>query len=187
MPKDINEETMENAEEIKQDDEQNAETEIIEEEIQQEQPEKGGNEEERLKELLKESDERYLRIVAEYDNYRKRTAKEREGIYPQATAETVGKFLPVLDNFERALEFEPNSSEFADGIKMIKQNFLDVLLAMGVEEIGKVGEPFDPELHNAVMHREDPELGENVIAQVLQKGYKIGDRIIRHAMVETAN
>jgi len=131
--------------------------------------------------------DRYLRLMAEYENYRKRSTKEKSEIYPQATASAVEKFLPVLDNLERASGFERTTEEFAQGFDMICQSFGQVLGSLGVEEIGQVGEPFDPLLHNAVMHIEDDSLGNNVVAQVLQKGYKIGERVIRHAMVQVAN
>lgn len=142
---------------------------------------------EKLTAALSESDERYLRIVAEYENYRKRTTKEKDAIYPLATADTVSKFLPVLDSFERALEFDFDSEDFSKGIELIHQNFKDVLESLGAESFGEIGDPFDPDLHNAVMHVENPELGENVVSLVLQRGYKIGDRIVRHAVVQTAN
>lgn len=142
---------------------------------------------EELQKAVKESEEKYLRLMAEYDNYRKRTAKERDEIYPNATASTLERFLPVLDNFERALEYDYETEEFSQGIEMIYKNFQDVLESFGVEVIGEVGEPFDPEYHNGVMHIDDPEFGENVVSMVMQKGYKMGDRIIRHAMVQAAN
>ena len=134
-----------------------------------------------------ELNDRYLRLLAEYENYRKRSTKEKSDIYPSATAAAVEKFLPVLDNLERAAAFERTTEEFAKGFDMICQSFDQVLTNLGVEVVGEVGETFNPDLHNAVMQVEDPELGENVIAMVLQKGYKIGDRVIRYAMVQTAN
>lgn len=140
-----------------------------------------------LEEKIAEQNDKYLRLAAEYDNFRKRTTKEKNGIYPRAQADTVAMFLPVLDNFERALSYPCDSEDFAQGIKMIEQNFGEVLKSIGVEVIGEVGDQFDPELHDAVSRIEDPELGEDVIAQVLQKGYKLGDRVIRHAVVQTAN
>lgn len=134
-----------------------------------------------------ELNDKYLRLLAEYDNYRKRSQKERDDIYPTATAAAVVKFLPVLDNFERAAAFEHADDEFGKGFDMIYQSFREVLDSLGVETAGEVGESFNPDLHNAVMHIEDEALSENVISQVLQKGYRIGDRIIRYAMVQTAN
>lgn len=131
--------------------------------------------------------DKYLRLMAEYDNFRKRTLKERDDIYPSATAAAVGKFLPVLDNFERAAAFEHPDDDFGKGFDMIYQNLKDILASLKVEAIGEAGEEFDPAVHNAVMHIEDESLGKNVVAQVLQKGYKIGDKVIRYAMVQTAN
>ncbi len=131
--------------------------------------------------------EKYMRTLAEYDNYRKRTIKEREAIYPEAKAIVVEKFLPLIDNFSRALESAEQKDAFYEGIVMLKKQLDDVFTALGVEEIVAVGETFNPELHNAVMHVDDEEQGENVIVEEFQKGYKIGDRVIRHSMVKVAN
>ncbi len=131
--------------------------------------------------------EKYLRTLAEYDNYRKRTIKEKESIYPEAKAVVIEKFLPVLDNFQRAIESAENKDAFYDGVVMLKKQMDEVLSALGVEEIKAVGEEFNPEVHNAVMHVEDEEAGENIIVEEFQKGYKIGDRVIRHSMVKVAN
>lgn len=148
-------------------------------------PEK--TEQELLAEKYNELNDKYLRLMAEYDNFRKRSQKERDDIYPNATAAVVGKFLPIIDNFERAAGFPHGDDEFGKGFDMIHQSMKEVLTSMGVEEIGKAGEVFNPEVHNAVMHIEDETLGENVVAAVLQKGYKLGDKVIRYAMVQTAN
>jgi molecular chaperone GrpE len=134
-----------------------------------------------------EMNDKYLRLMAEYDNFRKRSQREREEIYPTATVNAVMKFLPVLDNIERAAAFPHAEDDFGKGFDLIYQGFQDVLKNLGVEPVGEVGEPFDPAFHNAVMHIEDEALGENVISQVLQKGYRIGDKVIRYAMVQTAN
>lgn len=131
--------------------------------------------------------EKYMRTLAEYDNYRKRTIKEKESIYPEAKAVVIEKFLPVMDNFQRALDSAENKDGFYEGVVMLKKQMDDVLTALGVEEIKSVGETFNPELHNAVMHIDDEEQGENVIVEEFQKGYKIGDRVIRHSMVKVAN
>ena len=131
--------------------------------------------------------EKYLRTLAEYDNYRKRTIKEKESIYPEAKAVVVEKFLPVMDNFQRAIDSAENKDAFFDGVVMLKKQMDEVFTALGVEEIKAVGEEFNPELHNAVMHIEDEEAGENIIVEEFQKGYKIGERIIRHSMVKVAN
>ena len=131
--------------------------------------------------------EKYLRTLAEYDNYRKRTIKEKESIYPEAKAVVVEKFLPVLDNFQRAIESAENKDAFYEGVVMLKKQMDEVLTALGVEEIKAVGEEFNPEFHNAVMHVDDEEAGENIIVEEFQRGYKIGDRVIRHSMVKVAN
>lgn len=131
--------------------------------------------------------EKYMRTLAEYDNYRKRTIKEKETIYPEAKAIVIEKILPVLDNFNRALESAENKDAFYEGIVMLKKQLDDTLASLGVEEIKAVGEEFNPEFHNAVMHVDDEEQGENIIVEEFQKGYKIGDRVIRHSMVKVAN
>ena len=142
---------------------------------------------EKLTKKYDELNDKYLRIMAEYDNFRKRTQKERDDVYPSAAASAVAKFLPVLDNFDRAAAFPHQDDDFGKGFDMIYQSLKEILASMNVEEIGKAGEEFNPEYHNAVMHIEDEELGENVVSAVLQKGYRMGDKIIRYAMVQTAN
>ena len=136
---------------------------------------------------FKDVNDKYLRTLAEYDNYRKRTIKEKESIYPEAKAVVVEKFLPVMDNFQRAIDSAENKDAFYEGVVMLKKQMDEVFTTLGVEEIKAVGEEFNPELHNAVMHVEDEETGENVIVEEFQKGYKIGDRVIRHSMVKVAN
>lgn len=131
--------------------------------------------------------EKYMRTLAEYDNYRKRTIKEKESIYPEAKAVVVEKFLPVMDNFQRALDSAENKDAFFEGVAMVKKQMDEVFVALGVEEIKSVGESFNPEFHNAVMHIDDEEAGENVIVEEFQKGYRIGDRVVRHSMVKVAN
>ena len=131
--------------------------------------------------------DRYLRLMAEYDNYRRRTQKERENIYPDAVADTLKELLPVLDNLQRALDTPCADENYITGIQMIRTGLEEFLKKMGVETFGKAGEPFDPNLHNAVMHIEDENLEKNVVAQVFQSGYRRGDRILRHAMVQQAN
>lgn len=131
--------------------------------------------------------ERLLRTLAEYDNFRKRTQKEKDSIYPQAQADTVEKFLPIIDNFERAMQFECADAEFKKGVDMIFSTFMQTMKDLKVEEIGEEGETFNPDMHNAVMHVEDDAYGESIVAQVLQKGYKIGQRVVRYAMVKVAN
>lgn len=129
-----------------------------------------------------------LRTAAEYDNYRKRTEREKTMVYSDAAADTLEKVLPVCDNLERALAQTGGSVEdLRKGVEMTLHQLSTALEKMGVTAIGQQGEPFNPELHNAVSHIENAELGENVVAEVLQKGYRIGDRIIRHAIVQVAN
>ena len=134
-----------------------------------------------------EDSERYLRLMAEFDNYKKRSAKERENIYTDVRVDTVTKFLPVFDNLERALKTETADEAYKKGVEMTFNQLMDVFKKLGVEEIESVGKPFDPQLHNAVMHVEDEALGENEIVEEFQKGFKIGDKVIRHSMVKVAN
>ncbi len=134
-------------------------------------------------EQLRQLDDQYKRVLAEYDNFRKRSQKEREGLFGDITGMTITAFLPVLDNLERACA----QPEVDAGVQMIYKQFCDILEKYNVTPCGAVGESFDPNLHNAVMHIEDPELGDNVIAEVLQKGYEMQGRLLRAAMVKTAN
>ena len=131
--------------------------------------------------------EKYLRLLAEYDNFRKRSAKERENIYTDVRVDTVTKFLPVYDNLKRALETETADEAFKKGVEMTFNQLRDVFKKLGVEEIEAEGRTFDPTLHNAVMHVEDESYGENVIVQELEKGFKLGDKVIRFSMVKVAN
>ena len=156
-------------------------TEEVTPEVTEEQPE---NE---FEKKYNDVNEKYMRTLAEYDNYRKRTIKEKESIYPEAKAVVIEKFLPVMDNFQRAIDSAENKDGFYEGVVMLKKQMDDVLTALGVEEIKSVGESFNPEFHNAVMHVDDDEQGENVIVEEFQKGYKIGDRVVRHSMVKVAN
>ena len=143
--------------------------------------------EEKLQVQLDELNDRYLRTLAEYDNYRKRTAKEKEAIYPEARASTIATILPVLDSFERALEAPCADEEFKKGLELIRKAFDEMLQKHGVEAFGAVGDAFDPNQHSAVAHQEDDSVGENCIAEVFQKGYRMGDRVLRYAMVKVAN
>ncbi len=131
--------------------------------------------------------DRYLRLAAEYDNYRKRSARERESIYSDVRADTVTKFLPVYDNLVRALEQSTADEAYRKGVELIMTQFKDILSRLGVTEIEAVGKTFDPELHNAVMRDEDETRGANEIVQELQKGFKLGDKVIRYAMVKVVN
>lgn len=137
--------------------------------------------------LLKAEKDRYLRLAAEYDNYRKRSSKERESIYQDVRADTVTKFLPVYDNLARALGQETCDEAYRKGVEMIMTQLKDILSRMGVTEIESLGQKFDPALHNAVMHEEDESKGEGEIVQELQKGFRMGDKVIRFAMVKVAN
>ena len=135
-----------------------------------------------------EANDKYARLYAEYENYRKRTAKEREGIYTDAYIDAVGEILPILDNFERALQFkDADADNVTRGLEMIEKGFAEALSKMGVSEIEALGKPFDPERHNAVMHIEDESFGENEVVEVFMKGYIKGDKVIRHSMVKVAN
>ena len=141
----------------------------------------------KLQQELDSVKDQMLRIAAEYENYRKRSQREKENIYPEATAAAIAKFLPILDNFKRALACESTDAEFRKGVEMIYKSFLDTLAQFGVEEFGAPGETFSPDSHNAVLHIEDEAYGENEIVEVLQPGYRIGDRVLRYAMVKVAN
>ena len=131
--------------------------------------------------------DKYLRLAAEYDNFRKRSAKEREMIYTDARTDAISKLLPVYDNLERALKMECSDEAYYKGVEMIMTQLTDALKSMGVQEISALGEPFDPNLHNAVMKIEDPNLGENIVAEEYQKGFILGDRVIRFSTVVVAN
>ena len=131
--------------------------------------------------------EQFLRLAAEYDNYRKRTAKEKEGLWSEAKADTVQAFLPVYDNLERALKQETADEAYKKGVEMTMNQLKEVFARLGITEIEAQGKPFDPNLHNAVMHVDDENLGENVVAQVFQAGFMLGEKVIRFAMVQVAN
>ena len=129
----------------------------------------------------------HLRLAAEYDNFRKRTIKEKEASYGGGKADAVAKILPVYDNLSRALNQETQDAAYKKGVELTMQELVKILTGLGVEIFGEPGDAFDPNLHNAVMHCEDENLGENVIAQVFQKGFKIGEKVVRFAMVQVAN
>lgn len=141
---------------------------------------------EKTKNEKEELNDRYLRISAEYENFRKRSQKEKEGIYSDALADSVKELLPLLDNLERASQFT-DSDKLAEGLSLILKTVPDVLAKMNVECYGEKGDTFDPNFHNAIMHEENEEFGESEIVEVFQKGYKVGDKIIRYAMVKVAN
>lgn len=131
--------------------------------------------------------DKYLRTLAEYDNFKKRTAKEKDELYSFAVADTLEKLLPVLDNLERAADAAEEKSPLADGVKMVLKQFFETLEKMNVAAIAAVGGEFDPMLHNAVMHVEDDSVGANTVVEEFQKGYKYKERVIRHSMVKVAN
>ena len=129
----------------------------------------------------------HLRLAAEYDNFRKRTVKEKEASYGNGKADAVAKMLPVYDNLERALNQPTEDTAYKKGVEMTMNELVKIFTSLGAEIFGNVGDEFDPNLHNAVMHIDSEELGENTIAQVFQKGFKIGEKIVRFAMVQVAN
>lgn len=135
---------------------------------------------------IKERDDKYLRMAAEYDNFRRRSREEKEATYENAMADTVARLLPIIDNLERAVACAEEGA-MKDGVVMVLKSVGDIFSDMGIESVGAVGDVFDPKLHNAVMHDEDPERGEGEIVEVYQKGYKKGNRMIRFAMVKTVN
>ncbi|MBR2464199.1 MAG: nucleotide exchange factor GrpE [Clostridia bacterium] len=175
---------------------------VVEEEAAEEAiPEKGAKKKmraleaallEKEKEVKKLSDDlaslndTYLRLAAEYDNFRRRTAKEREGIYTDAFGEALNVLFPVVDNLERAAQYS-DGENVAKGVELTLKSVRDTFTKLGVTEIDPVGEVFDPNFHNAVMHVEDDTVGESVVVEVLQKGYCRGDRVLRYAMVKVAN
>ena len=129
----------------------------------------------------------YLRLAADYDNFRKRTVKEKEASYGNGRADTIGKLLPIYDNLERALNQPTEDAAYKKGVEMTMNELVKIFASLGVEIFGNVGDGFDPNLHNAVMHIDDETLAENTISQVFQKGFKIGDKVVRFAMVQVAN
>ena len=199
MTQDMKDTVME-AEEMPQENVAETEAETVEgnEETKEKRPAKGevkklraecAQWEEKAKEMTAQAEDmkgKYLRTLAEYDNYRKRTAKEREGIYADAYADCIKNLLPLLDNLERASQFT-EGDQVAQGVKMILGTLPDILGKMNVSAFGAPGETFNPEIHNAVMHVDDEQYGEGEIVEVFQQGYKYGDKIIRYAMVRVAN
>ena len=142
---------------------------------------------EALRQQLAGEQDKYLRLAAEYDNYRKRSQKEKDHIYNDGVADTLVKFLPIYDNLERALQQQTADEAYKKGVEMIMTAMKETLSKCGVEIFGEAGEAFDPAMHNAVMHVEDESLGENVIESVFQKGFRIGEKVVRFAMVRVAN
>ena len=147
--------------------------------------------EEKIEEEKEETNEYYdkfVRLAAEFDNYKKRTLKEKEQTYQNALSDTILEILPVYDNLDRAINsLDDNCKEYKEGIVLVKKQFEDILKKMSVEKIVSVGETFDPLYHNAVMHIDDDEVGENIIVEEFLPGFKYKDRVIRHSMVKVAN
>ena len=141
----------------------------------------------RAKKALKDQEDAYLRLAAEYDNFRRRTTKEKSDAYTNAKADAALKFLPVYDNLERALQQGTEDEAFLKGVEMTMTQLLDVLASLDIKPIEAVGQPFDPNLHNAVMHIEDENFGENTVAACFQTGFMMGEKVIRFAMVQVAN
>ncbi len=143
----------------------------------------------KLKKELEEKNDQYLRLAAEYDNFRRRSQKEKEALYSECKSTVIKELLAVADNFERCVAFNENTSfeDYRKGVEMTYKQLTDAFTKLGVEAFGEAGDEFDPNLHNAVMHTEDENLPENTIQNVLMKGYKSGDKVIRPAMVAVAN
>ena len=136
---------------------------------------------------LAEQEDKFLRLAAEYDNFRKRTAKEREALWTDVKANTAAVFLPVYDNLERAIKQETADEAYKKGVEMTMNQLKEVFTSLGIEEIPALGQTFDPNLHNAVMHIDDENFGENEIAEVFQAGFRCGEKVIRFSMVKVAN
>ena len=168
---------------------ENVTEEVIEEtvEVQEEIPAEEVPEVNPSEEKYNAEHDAHLRLAAEYDNFRKRTIKEKEASYGNGKADAVEKMLPVYDNLERALNQETADAAYKKGVEMTMAELVKIFTSLGVEIFGNVGEQFDPNLHNAVMHIENEELEENSISAVFQKGFKIGDKVVRFAMVQVAN
>lgn len=146
------------------------------------------SEEEKLNQEIESLKDKLMRHAAEFDNFKKRTQKEKEELYKMAVCDMIEKLLPVKDNMERAITSVLEADEkIAEGVKMIDKQFLDVLTEIGVSEIESVGKEFNPEMHNAVMHEDNEEFGENVITEEFMKGYMYKDKVIRHSVVKVAN
>ena len=187
----IKEETVETAaEEIKDEAKEESKEESKEakkEKKQKKESKKEAEIKETAEKLIQAEKEKYLRLCAEYDNFRKRSQKEREGLYADIKADTLLKFLPVYDNLERALATPTADEAYRKGVEMTMVQFNQTLEKLGITEIEALGQKFDPNVHNAVMHVEDESFGENEVVEVFQKGFKLNDKVIRFAMVKVAN
>ncbi len=182
---------VENKEPINQEEIQDTEVtenpETENEEVTEEVKEAEVSAEQKLAQELSDQKDMYLRLMAEYDNFRKRTAKEKSETFSDAVVKTMSEILPVIDNFERAISADTADESFKSGVVMIFNQLKESLKKIGIEEINPIGQQFDPNIANAVNQIEDENLGENEVAQVFQKGYRLGDKIIRYAMVVVAN
>ena len=183
VPEDVEAETAQAPEEVPE----GADTPGPEEAPEQEAPKAEEKPRKDQGQLLAEAADKYLRLAAEYDNYRKRTAKEKEAAWGEAKAQTVAAFLPVFDNLERAMKQETADEAYKKGVEMTMKGLQDALAGLGGEMIPALGETFDPNRHNAVMHCDDPEAGESTIVEVFQQGFICGDKVIRFSMVRVAN
>lgn len=150
-------------------------------------PENTDAQRQQLEQQLQEEQDKYLRLLAEYDNFRKRSQKEKDNLYTDIRVETVAKFLPVYDNLERALNQPTEDAAYKKGVEMTMAELEKIFQGLGAESFGAPGDAFDPNLHNAVMHTADESLGESTIVQVFQKGFRVGEKVIRFAMVQVAN
>lgn len=168
--------------------EKSEEAEVVEDTVEEQPQQEEETAESKLEKELKAKTDAYLRLAAEYENYRRRTTADKANIYADATAKAITEILPIGDSLDMAVKSAENApDEYKKGIELICSQFKASLEKLNVETFGEVGDEFNPELHNAVMKIEDESLGENTVAQVFQKGYKTGDKIIRHAMVQVAN
>ena len=162
--------------------------EVLEETVQEEAvAEEAAPQENPWEEKYNAEHDSYLRLAADYDNFRKRTIKEKEMSYTNGKSDAVEKLLPVYDNLERALNQPTDDAAYKKGVEMTMNELVKIFTGLGVEIFGNIGDAFDPNLHNAVMHIDDETLGENTISQVFQKGFKLGEKIVRFAMVQVAN
>ena len=189
MTEEMNTEAVAN-EEVKEKEEankeENVETSNVSENIEEDELDMIKKQNKKLQEELDTTKDTLLRLRAEYDNYRKRTTKEKEGIYSDAYVDVIKEILPIIDNLERAIAADGSLEDLKKGVEMTMKGCQDAFTKLGVEEIDATGE-FDPNFHNAVMHVEDENLEKNVVAEVFQKGYKKDNKIIRHTMVKVAN
>ncbi len=168
-------------------DENEEEIKNMQEDTEKETKESKENKEMITKEEYEELNDHYKRILAEFDNFKKRSQKEKESLYDSILSDVIEVILPVVDNLENALKAETTDENYKQGIELVLKQFKDVLKSKGVEEIPALGEAFDPELHEAVSMIQDENFGEKIIAQEYRKGYKIGNKVIRHSMVVVAN